>query len=36
MMFFHRVGKTSSIPPPAGRFSAAIVAVGGGGRNIMS
>jgi hypothetical protein len=27
MLFFHHVGKTSSIPPPAGRLSAAIVAV---------
>jgi hypothetical protein len=27
MLFFHHAGKTSSIPPPAGRLSAAIVAV---------
>jgi hypothetical protein len=27
MLFFHHVGKTSSIRPPAGRLSAAIVAV---------
>jgi hypothetical protein len=27
MLFFHHVGKTSSIPPPAGRLSATIVAV---------
>jgi hypothetical protein len=27
MLFFHRAGKTSSIPPPAGGLSAAIVAV---------
>jgi hypothetical protein len=27
MLFFHHVGKTSSISPPAGRLSAAIVAV---------
>jgi hypothetical protein len=27
MLFFHHVGKTSSIPPPAGGLSAAIVAV---------
>jgi hypothetical protein len=27
MLFFRHVGKTSSIPPPAGRLSAAIVAV---------
>jgi hypothetical protein len=27
MLFFHRVGKTSSIPPPAGELSAAIVVV---------
>jgi hypothetical protein len=27
MLFFHHVGKTSSIPPSAGRLSAAIVAV---------
>jgi hypothetical protein len=27
MLFFHHVEKTSSIPPPAGRLSAAIVAV---------
>jgi hypothetical protein len=27
MLFFHHVGKTSSILPPAGRLSAAIVAV---------
>jgi hypothetical protein len=27
MLFFHHVGKTSSIPPPAGRLSAAIVAI---------
>jgi hypothetical protein len=27
MLFFHHVGKMSSIPPPAGRLSAAIVAV---------
>jgi hypothetical protein len=27
MLFFHRTGKTSSIPPPAGGLSAAIVAV---------
>jgi hypothetical protein len=27
MLFFHHVGKTSPIPPPAGRLSAAIVAV---------
>src|SRR5690348_7449545 len=27
MLFFHHVGKTSSIPPPAGRLSVAIVAV---------
>ena len=27
MSFFHRAGKTLSIPPPAGRLSAAIVAV---------
>jgi hypothetical protein len=27
MLFFHHVGKTSSFPPPAGRLSAAIVAV---------
>jgi hypothetical protein len=26
-LFFHHAGKTSSIPPPAGRLSAAIVAV---------
>jgi hypothetical protein len=26
-LFFHRAGKTSSIPPPAGGLSAAIVAV---------
>jgi hypothetical protein len=26
MLFFHHVGKTSSIPPPAGGLSAAIVA----------
>ena len=27
MLFFHHAGKTSSIPPPAGGLSAAIVAV---------
>jgi hypothetical protein len=27
MLFFHHVGKTSSIPPPAGGLSTAIVAV---------
>jgi hypothetical protein len=27
MLFFHHVGKTSPIPPPAGGLSAAIVAV---------
>jgi hypothetical protein len=27
MLFFHRAGKTSSIPPPAGGLSAAIVVV---------
>jgi hypothetical protein len=27
MLFFHHVGKMSSIPPPTGRLSAAIVAV---------
>jgi hypothetical protein len=27
MLFFHHVGKTSLIPPPAGRLSTAIVAV---------
>jgi hypothetical protein len=27
MLFFHHVGKTSSIPPPAGRLSATIVTV---------
>jgi hypothetical protein len=27
MLFFRHVGKTSSIPPPAGGLSAAIVAV---------
>jgi hypothetical protein len=27
MLFFHHAGKTSSIPPPAGELSAAIVAV---------
>jgi hypothetical protein len=27
MLFFHHVGKTSSIPPPAGGLSAAIVVV---------
>jgi hypothetical protein len=27
MLFFHHVGKTSSIPPPAGGLSAAIIAV---------
>jgi hypothetical protein len=27
MLFFHHVGKTSSIPPPTGGLSAAIVAV---------
>jgi hypothetical protein len=27
MLFFHHTGKTSSIPPPAGGLSAAIVAV---------
>jgi hypothetical protein len=27
MLFFHRVGKTLSTPPPAGGLSAAIVAV---------
>jgi hypothetical protein len=27
MLFFHHAGKTSSIPPPTGRLSAAIVAV---------
>jgi hypothetical protein len=27
MLFFHLMGKTSSIPPPAGRLSAAIVTV---------
>jgi hypothetical protein len=27
MLFFHHAGKTSSIPPPAGRLSAAIVVV---------
>jgi hypothetical protein len=27
MLVFHHVGKTSSIPPPAGRLSAAIIAV---------
>jgi hypothetical protein len=27
MLFFHRAGKTSSIPPPAGGLSAAIIAV---------
>jgi hypothetical protein len=27
MLFFRHVGKTSSIPPPAGELSAAIVAV---------
>ena len=27
MLFFHRAGKTSSIPPPAGRLTAAIVVV---------
>jgi hypothetical protein len=27
MLFFHHAGKTSSIPPPAGRLSAAIAAV---------
>jgi hypothetical protein len=27
MLFFHHAGKASSIPPPAGRLSAAIVAV---------
>jgi hypothetical protein len=27
MSFFHHAGKTSSIPPPTGRLSAAIVAV---------
>jgi hypothetical protein len=27
MLFFHRVGKMSSVPPPAGRMSAAIVVV---------
>jgi hypothetical protein len=27
MLFFHRAGKTSSIPPPVGGLSAAIVAV---------
>jgi hypothetical protein len=27
MLFFHHAGKTSSIPPPAGRLSAAIIAV---------
>jgi hypothetical protein len=26
-MFFHHTGKTSSIPPPAGGLSAAVVAV---------
>jgi hypothetical protein len=27
MLFFHHTGKTSSIPPPAGGLSAAIIAV---------
>ena len=27
MLFFHRAGKMSSVPPPAGGMSAAIVAV---------
>jgi hypothetical protein len=27
MLFFHHAGKTSSIPPPAGELSAAIIAV---------
>jgi hypothetical protein len=36
MLFFRHVGKTSSIPPPAGGLSAAIVAVARGGRSIKS
>jgi hypothetical protein len=32
MLFFRHVGKTSSIPPPAGRLSAAIVAIAGRGK----
>jgi hypothetical protein len=32
MLFFHHAGKTSSIPPPAGGLSAAIVAVGRRGK----
>jgi hypothetical protein len=27
MLFFHRAGKMSSVPPPAGKMSAAIVVV---------
>jgi hypothetical protein len=33
MLFFHHVGKTSLIPPPAGRLSAAIVAVARQGKD---
>jgi hypothetical protein len=36
MLFFRHTGKTSSIPPPAGGLSAAIVAVVRRGRSIMS
>jgi hypothetical protein len=36
MLFFRYVGKTSSILPPAGGLSAAIVAVARRGRSIMS